>query len=130
MNKNVSLMLHMKVLIIDDNESITEAVKDFFELDNIDCKAINDGQTGLIEIENQKYDLILLDIAIPNFTGLDILNELKRLGTENKNIIIFTASVFKPDQVSEFLQIGVREVLPKPISLDKLDYIKKKYISD
>ena len=36
MNKNVSLMLHMKVLIIDDNESITEAVKDFFELDNID----------------------------------------------------------------------------------------------
>lgn len=123
-------MLQMKVLIIDDNESITEAVKDFFELENIDCKAINEGKNGLIEIENQNYDLILLDIAIPNFTGLDILNELKRLGMENRNIVIFTASVFKPDQVAEFLQIGVREVLAKPISLDKLDYIKKKYLVD
>jgi DNA-binding response OmpR family regulator len=122
-------MLQMKVLIIDDNESITEAVKDFFELDNIVCKTVNEGKSGLIEIENQNYDLILLDIAIPNFTGLDILNELKRLGMENKNIIIFTASVFKPSQVSEFLQIGVREVLTKPISLDKLDYIKNKYLT-
>lgn len=119
----------MKVLIIDDNESITEAVKDFFELDSIDCKTVNDGKAGLMEIENQNYDLILLDIALPNFTGLDILNELKRLGVENKNIIIFTASVFKSNQVSEFLQIGVREVLAKPISLDKLDYIKKKYLT-
>lgn len=121
-------MLHMKVLIIDDNESITEAVKDFFEFGNIDCKTINEGKKGLIEIENQSYDLILLDIAIPNFTGLDILNELKRLGMENKNIIIFTASVFKPNQISEFLQIGVREVLTKPISLNKLEYIKNKYL--
>lgn len=118
----------MKVLIIDDNESITEAVKDFFEFGNIDCKTINEGKKGLIEIENQSYDLILLDIAIPNFTGLDILNELKRLGMENKNIIIFTASVFKPNQISEFLQIGVREVLTKPISLNKLEYIKNKYL--
>src|SRR5690349_6986441 len=121
-------MLQMKVLIIDDNESITEAVKDFFELEKIDCKTVNEGKKGLIEIENQSYDLILLDIAIPNFTGLDILSELKRLGIENKNIIIFTASVFIPHQISEFLQIGVREVLTKPVSLDKLDYIKNKYL--
>lgn len=78
---------------------------------------------------NQNYDLILLDIAIPNFTGLDILNELKTLVMENRNIIIFTASVFQPNQLSEFLQIGVGEVLTKPISSYKLDYIKQKYLT-
>ncbi|TVP41241.1 response regulator [Candidatus Nitrosocosmicus arcticus] len=118
----------MKVLIIDDNESITEAVKDFFEFENIECKTVNEGRDGISEIENQKFDLILLDIAIPSFTGVDILNELKRERIENQNIIIFTASVFNSEQINEFLEIGVKEVLTKPISLDKLEYIKQKYL--
>ena len=118
----------MKVLIIDDNESITEAVKDFFEFENIECKTVNEGREGISEIENQNFDLILLDIAIPSYTGIDILNELKRQRIENQNIIIFTASVFKSEQINEFLEIGVKEVLTKPISLDKLEYIKQKYL--
>ena len=39
-------MLSMKVLIIDDNESITEAVKDFFESENIECSSVNDGRAA------------------------------------------------------------------------------------
>ncbi len=50
--------LTMMVLIIDDNESITEAVKDFFEFENIECKTVNEGRLGLLEIENQRFDLI------------------------------------------------------------------------
>jgi DNA-binding response OmpR family regulator len=118
----------MKVLIIDDNESITEAVKDFFEFENIECRTVNDGRRGLLEIENHSFDLVLLDIAIPGYTGIDILYELKRQQKENLNIVIFTASVFKPEQINEFLEIGVREVFTKPISLDKLEYIKQKYL--
>ncbi|HKR74067.1 MAG TPA: response regulator [Candidatus Nitrosocosmicus sp.] len=118
----------MKVLIIDDNESITEVVKDFFEFENIKCKTINDSQAGLAEINNNEYDLILLDIAMPNFTGLDILHELKRQKIENKNIIIFTASVFKSEVINEFLEVGVKEVLSKPISIEKMDQIRLKYL--
>jgi DNA-binding response OmpR family regulator len=118
----------MKVLIIDDNESITEVVKDFFEFENIECKTINDSQAGLAEINNNEYDLILLDIAMPNFTGLDILHELKRQKIEKKNIIIFTASVFKSELINEFLEVGVKEVLSKPISIEKMDQIRLKYL--
>ncbi len=74
-------------------------------------------------------DLTLsLSIAIPDYTGMDILNELKRQGIENQNIIIFTASIFKSEQIDDYLEIGVKEVLTKPISLDKLEYIKQKYL--
>jgi DNA-binding response OmpR family regulator len=118
----------MKVLIIDDNESITEVVKDFFEFENIACNTINDSQAGLAEINNNEYDLILLDIAMPNFTGLDILHELKRQKIEKKNIIIFTASVFKSELINEFLEVGVKEVLSKPISIEKMDQIRLKYL--
>ena len=78
--------------------------------------------------ENQKFDLILLDVLIPSYTGIDILNELKRQRIENQNIIIFKVSVFKLEQIDDFLEIGVKEVLTKPISLDKLEYIKQKYL--
>jgi len=47
-------MLTMEVLIIDDNESITEAVKDFFEFENIECKTVNEGREGISEIEKSK----------------------------------------------------------------------------
>jgi DNA-binding response OmpR family regulator len=118
----------MRVLIIDDNESITEVVKDFFEFENIECKTINDSREGLYEIENNDYELILLDIAMPNFTGLDILNELKRQIIGNKNIIIFTASVLKSKLVDEFFDIGIKEVMSKPISIEKMDQIRIKYL--
>ncbi|WP_148686470.1 response regulator [Candidatus Nitrosocosmicus hydrocola] len=118
----------MKVLIVDDNESITEVIKDFFEFENIECKTINDSQDGLNEIKNSNYDLILLDIAMPNFTGLDILDELKRQKIEHKNIIIFTASVFKSELINEFHEVGVKEVLSKPISIEKMDQIRIKYL--
>ncbi|MDQ3085044.1 MAG: response regulator [Thermoproteota archaeon] len=59
---------------------------------------------GFQRSKNQNLDLILLDIAIPSYTGIDILNELKRQRIENQNIIIFTASVFKSEQINEFLE--------------------------
>lgn len=117
-----------KVLIVDDNENITEVVKDYFEHENIECKAINDGHEGLVEIHNNKYDLILLDLAIPRYSGIDILEELKKESIVNKNIVIFTASVVKHADMEKFLDIGVKEVLEKPISLALLESIKQKYL--
>jgi len=118
----------MKVLIVDDNENITEVVKDFFELENIECKSVNDGLEGLAEIQNNKYDLILLDLAIPNYSGIDILDELKKQSIVNKNIIIFTASVVKDTEMEKYMDVGVKEILEKPISLAKLESIKQKYL--
>ncbi|VFJ12535.1 response regulator [Candidatus Nitrosocosmicus franklandus] len=118
----------MKVLIVDDNENITEVVKDFFELGNIECKTINNGVEGLAEIQNSNYDLILLDIAIPDYSGLDILDELKNKSIKSKNIVLFTASLFNPEDIEKYSSIGVKEICEKPVSLEKLENIKQKYL--
>lgn len=120
----------MKVLIVDDNESITEVVKDYFEYENIECVTVNDGRDGLDEIQTNRYDLILLDIAIPGYSGIDILNELDPDYIEKNNIIIFTASVFKSEDVEKFLKMGIKDVCVKPISLESLDTIKEKYLAN
>src|SRR6184192_597176 len=85
----------MKVLIVDDNEELTDAVKDFLDSIGIECKVTNEGKEGLNEIltERGRYNLILLDMAMPQFSGYDVLDTLKKEGLlKSENIVIFTAS--------------------------------------
>ena len=54
---------------------------------------VNDGQEGLECIRNNKFDLILLDVAMPEFSGENVIESLKQDELiESKNIVIFTAS--------------------------------------
>ena len=84
----------MRLLLIDDNEEITEVIGEYCTLaKDIDCQVINEGKEGLESIRNEEFDLIMLDLAMPRFTGLDVIKSLQQDGIiESKNIVIFTAS--------------------------------------
>jgi DNA-binding response OmpR family regulator len=88
---------------------------------NVSCKEVNDGRSGLLEIQKKDYDLIILDIAMPSYTGFDILNQLQKQRTRNKNIIILTAANLKKKDFEKYKEIGKIQVLYKPISLSQLD---------
>jgi DNA-binding response OmpR family regulator len=123
----------MKVLLIDDNVDLTEAVFDYLDMSGIECKVFNNGREGLEEITNQrgKYDLILLDIAMPELSGFDVLARLKNGGDNNllkeENIIIFTASSVQDSTIHDYVNQGVKEILKKPVSMDELALIIEKY---
>jgi len=111
----------MKLLVIDDNKDLTEAIYDSLDSSEIECKMINDGKAGLDEILNGrgKYNLILLDIAMPNFSGMDILRKLKNEDLlRSENIIIFTASSITDRDIDDFVASGAKDILKKPVSLD------------
>ncbi len=59
---------------------------------DIDCKVINSGREGLESIRQEKFDLILLDLAIPEFSGREAIQSFTRDELILKNIVIFTAS--------------------------------------
>ena len=86
----------MRLLLIDDNKEITEAIGFYCKSakdKDIDCQVINEGKEGLESIRNEEFDLILLDLAMPEFTGLDVTKSLEQDGTiESKNIVVFTTS--------------------------------------
>jgi two-component system OmpR family response regulator len=122
----------MKVLIVDDNEELTGAVKDFLDSIDIECIVKNEGKEGLNEIltERGRYNLILLDMAMPQFSGYDVLDTLKTEGLlKSEKIVIFTASSITPKSVDDFLAAGAKEVLKKPVSLDDLSKLIEKYRS-
>ena len=95
----------MKLLVIDDNKDLTEAIYDSLDGSEIECKMINEGKAGLDEILNGKgkYNLILLDLQTPNFSGMNILRKLKNDDLlRSDNIIIFTASSVTDRDIDDF----------------------------
>jgi DNA-binding response OmpR family regulator len=117
----------LKVLVIDDNRETTDMLSTFFESQDIECIAINDGRQGLEAIRNESLDLILLDLAMPNFSGLDVVDYLKKEKLiESKNIVIFTASSVK-DELLDDLKNGIKGILKKPVDLNELGELIAKF---
>lgn len=116
------------MLTIDDDIDTTEAVKDYCRTEGIECKRVTNGQQGLFEIQKREYDLILLDIAMPEYTGFDILNQLKKQGVRYKTIVILTACCSNMDDFKDYTEVGVREIIKKPVGLNSLDSVVKSYL--
>ena len=112
----------MKILIVDDNTSITHSLETYLKIKGYDVSVCNDAYDGLELIQNDSWDKILLDLSMPDYSGLDIIEDLeKNKMLKDKNIILFTASSV-PDYVLERLleKDGIESCLKKPVSLKKV----------
>jgi DNA-binding response OmpR family regulator len=111
----------MKVLLIDDNKDINDMVCLCLETQDITVKVVDEGREGLRSIKENHFDVVLLDLAMPGFSGFDIFKALKDEDLlKSKNIVIFTASSVTDNEVQEMLLTGAKGVLKKPISIDDL----------
>jgi DNA-binding response OmpR family regulator len=112
----------MKVLVIDDNKSITNSLEKYLTIKGFDVRICNNGLDGFELIQKDQWDVILLDLSMPEYSGLDIIENLEKDNVlKDKNIILFTASSVS-DYVLEKLvkKDGIRTCLKKPISLAKI----------
>ena len=117
----------MECLIIDDNVKITKVLSLVLKSQKVEATVFNDPKKGLEEIRNKNYDLILMDLAMPGFSGHDILKALKESGEiESKNIVIVTASS-KSGEEPELLAAGAKEILRKPVSIPDIKRLVEKY---
>lgn len=111
----------MKILIIDDNKDITKMFSKYMTIKGHLCSVVNDGRSGLDLIENKTFDVILLDLAMPGFSGSDIIDALYKSGKiKNQNIVTLTASSISDEDESNMKSKGVSLCLKKPIDPDVL----------
>ena len=109
----------MKVLSIDDNEEITEMLNDVLIPLGFDFHYVNSGKDGLKKIQESEWDAVFLDLAMPNFSGRDVLKELGKMGDLKKQpIILFTASTISDSEIEELKKLGVKKCLRKPAKLE------------
>ena len=114
----------MKILVIDDNNDISSLFSEFFTLNNHECISVNDGSKAVEYIMQERFDRIILDLAMPGFTGYDVLKEIeKKKNIEFLHIIVLTATDISKEKQQELIQMGVKRILKKPISLSKINEI-------
>ncbi len=112
----------MKVLIVDDNQDITDLLSQFLNARGFENVVANNPKDGLEHIINEKYDVVLLDMAMPGFCGRDIISALeKKKILKDQKIIIFSAHAFSESEIQYLLKKeGIHSCVKKPIQLSRL----------
>ena len=111
----------MKILIIDDDVELTKALKNIITGIGHDVQSTNDPKVGLKLIKEQTNDIVFLDLAMPEFSGADIIeNLIEEDKIKLKNIVIITASSVNDEELDRLVGLGVHSVLRKPMDLDAL----------
>jgi two-component system, OmpR family, response regulator len=65
---------------------------------------------------------------MPEYSGIDILNQLKKQGVRYKTIVVLTACCMNMEDFKGYTEVGIREIIKKPVGLDSLDTIVKNYL--
>ena len=111
----------MKILIVDDNKTITEMLSKFLEVKGFDCVTTNDGRNGVNLMKKERYHTVFLDMSMPDFGGKDVIDALEKENLlKDQRIIIFTASSISNEEIEELLEKdGVDSCLRKPVELSE-----------
>lgn len=112
----------MKVLAIDDNLDILQLMKITVEGAGHTFESASDSNAGLRLIETNTYDIVFLDINMPNLTGLDIVRRLVRDGAiGNQRIVLFTATYMGlGSEMESLMKNGIYAILAKPADIDQI----------
>lgn len=107
-----------KILVIDDEKSIRNSLKDVLEYEKYKIEEAEDGMQGLSMIQNNNYDLILCDIKMPKMDGIDVLE--MALEKKPESLFVMISGHGTIETAVEALKKGAYDFLEKPIDLNRL----------
>jgi DNA-binding response OmpR family regulator len=111
----------MKILHIEDSSEISAIFSDILTMAKHEFESTIDGKIGLDLVLKNNYDLILLDIGLPEYTGFDFLVDLKIKKPSEIEKVIIVSSLQLEEYQRQFLKnLGVHSIQQKPISVQHL----------
>ena len=108
----------IKILVIDDEKNILESIKMVLTYENYKVETAASGLDGIDLFKEIKPDIVLLDVKMPGFNGLDVLKNLKEINQFAEIIMISGHSGI--EEAVEAARLGAFDFLEKPIARDKL----------
>jgi DNA-binding response OmpR family regulator len=107
-----------KILLLEDDLNLSETVSDYFEEKGFEVVCVYDGDDAIAAIYETNFDLLLLDVNVPNKNGFEVLKEIR---SENNNVpAIFTTSLNSMDSLEEGFSSGCDDYIRKPFELKEL----------
>lgn len=115
-----------RILIIEDEKGIAEIERDYLELEGFSVSIESNGASGLARAENEDFDLIILDIMLPDLDGFDICRSIRK--TKDIPMIMVSAKSEKIDKIRG-LGLGADDYITKPFDPAELVARVKAHIS-
>jgi CheY-like chemotaxis protein len=130
------------ILVVDDDRNITDLTQLILESAGYNCHVVNSGRDCIRVLEESRtkkdsgenglsrIDLVLLDVAMPGFSGLDVVASLRKQNLFPLNrVVFFTASSSSVLEEGELKRIGVRDCFKKPFKKPDLLSAVQRYVT-
>ncbi len=117
-----------KILIVDDDFDIVEAIKFNLEFEGIECITAHDGEEALFKAKNEYPDLIVLDVMLPKINGFKVCRLLKFDDVYKKIPIIMLTARAQEKDVKIGGETGADKYLTKPFEMDHLVSLVNQFI--
>lgn len=107
-----------KILVIDDEQYIGWVIKKTFEATENEVYLTLDGKSGLMELQKQSFDIVFLDLRLPDIDGMELLAQLKKL--QQDIVVIIITAHGSIDTAIESMKKGAFDYITKPFDVDEL----------
>lgn len=108
----------MKILVVEDDKSLRQIIREALEGEGMVVETAPTYAKAVLKVEDYTYDCVLLDIMLPDGSGMDLLDHIKQIG-KGENVIIISAKDSLDDKVSG-LDKGADDYLAKPFHIAEL----------
>jgi response regulator RpfG family c-di-GMP phosphodiesterase len=106
-----------RVLIVDDEDCIQQFCKLALATEGVECDTASNGRQGLEMVRLRPYDLVILDIDMPEMSGIEVLKALRAEPPSPYLKVIMLSGRMSPDELSRLLLAGADDFLAKPLSM-------------
>ncbi len=108
-----------RILIVDDEAEIRESLEDILTEEGYSVSSTASGTEAIVLLRDAPYDLLLLDVWLPDRDGLDVLADLGSLETEDKPEVIVISGHATIETAVKATKLGAFDFLEKPLSLER-----------
>jgi len=111
-------MIGSKILLVDDEAVFTKNMQRLLDARGYRATAVNSGAEAIRVLENDNFDVVVLDLKMPGMDGLTTLKEIKKLGLFSQTLILTGHGSI--DSALEAIKLGAYDYLTKPCEIDEL----------
>jgi len=111
-------MIKIKILIVDDNRVLSNTISKFLKAEGFIVKIVYDGESALIKLKNEEFNIMIIDYRLNAKNGLQVLEESNQI---NPALITILLTAFASKRIRESAkELGAYSVLGKPFDITKL----------
>ena len=108
-----------KILVIDDDNHLRESLVEVLDLEGFSCSEAANAKNGIASAKKHKPDVVIMDIQLPDSSGFQICQELRRFSKEFI-LIMMTGRFLSAEEKTQGLSLGADEYITKPFDIREL----------